>query len=68
MTHAQYIEERDRYFGVALPTAGDFARYTAAFFGWIDDVTDRLRRKHPGLFPKLNDPLPLFDGAEKECA
>ena len=65
MNHAQYIEERDRYFGVALPSREDFSRYTAAFFNWVDDVTDRLRRKHPGLFPKPADPLPLFDGAER---
>ena len=64
MTRGEYIAERDRYLDVALPTAEDFARYTAAFFGWIDDVNARARAKWPRLFDRPREPLPLFDGKE----
>lgn len=61
MTLEEFKEERDRYLDVALPTAEDFSRYTAAFFGWIDGVEQRARAKWPELFAKPRDPMPLFN-------
>ena len=56
MDFAQYAKARDAYYSIALPTHEDFARYTKAFFDWIDAANTRVRAKWPELF-KLREPL-----------
>lgn len=56
MTYEQFTEARDAYYAIALPTREDFARYTRAFFDWVDSANMRIRAKWPELF-KVHEPL-----------